>query len=221
MKTILSFQKILWAFFAFIAAMILVRFIYTSKPAFVFLIWNLFLAWIPFTISTLFEKYAHKSKWKQLVIFFTWLLFFPNALYIVTDLIHLDMESIVPKWFDAVLLFTSSIVGLMMAFVSLLRAEKYLSRIFNKRFTDVIVFAILFIGSFGVYLGRFLRWNSWDIISNPLGLFISIAERIIFPFKYVQTWGITALLTTLFYLLYLSIQKMPGYLNQANTKKGL
>ena len=201
--------------------MILVRFIYSGKYAFVFLIWNLFLAWIPFTLSTLFEKYTAQPKWKQLLIFFTWLLFFPNALYIVTDLIHLDMETRVPKWFDAVLLFTSSIVGLMMAFVSLLRTEKFLRNIFNKRITDVLIFSILFLGSFGVYLGRFLRWNSWDIITNPFGLLIAVAERFIFPFQHLQTWGITAMLTTLFYLLYLIIQKMPGYLNQASTKKVL
>jgi uncharacterized membrane protein len=74
---------------------------------------------------------------------------------------------------------------------------------------------ILFLASFGVYLGRFLRWNSWDIISNPFGLASSILQRFIFPFNHLQTWGVTVMLTTLFYLLYLTIKKMPGYVNQA------
>ena len=215
MKTTISFQKILWAFFAFIGGLILVRFIYTGKYAFIFLIWNLFLAWIPFTISALFKKIANADKWKQVIVFATWLIFFPNGLYIVTDLIHLEQETSVPKWYDAVLLFSSSAIGVIMAFVSLLRMEKYIGYKFNQRMVQCIVFSILFLGSFGVYLGRFLRWNSWDIISNPFGLLSSIGQRFVFPLQHIQTWGITIILTTAFYLLYLVIKKLPGYLNQA------
>lgn len=195
--------------------MILIRFIYTGKYAFIFLVWNLFLAWIPFAISGLFKKIVNADKWRQVIVFITWILFFPNALYIVTDLIHLEQETSVPKWYDAVLLFSSSAIGVIMAFVSLLRIEKFLAFKFNRRMVEFIVFAILFLGSFGVYLGRFLRWNSWDIVSNPLGLLSSVAQRFVFPLQYVQTWGITIILTITFYLLYLIIKKLPGYLNQA------
>jgi uncharacterized membrane protein len=215
LKTALSFQKILWVFFAFIGGMILIRFIYTGKYAFNFLVWNLFLAWIPFMISGLFKKMFNADKWKQVIVFITWILFFPNALYIVTDLIHLEQETSVPKWYDAVLLFSSSAIGVIMAFVSLLRIEKFLAFKFNRRMVEFIVFAILFLGSFGVYLGRFLRWNSWDIVSNPLGLFSSVVQLFVFPLQHVQTWGITIILTITFYLLYLIIKKLPGYLNQA------
>jgi uncharacterized membrane protein len=193
----------------------LVRFIYTGKYAFIFLVWNLFLAWIPFMISGLFKKIINADKWKQVIVFVTWLLFFPNALYIVTDLIHLEQETSVPKWYDAILLFSSSAIGVIMAFVSLLRIEKFMVHKFNHRSVELIVFAILFLGSFGVYLGRFLRWNSWDIISNPLGLMSSVGQRFVFPLQHSQTWGITIILTTTFYLLYLMIKKLPGYLNQA------
>lgn len=215
MKTALSFQKVLWIFFAFIGGMILIRFIYTGKYAFIFLVWNLFLAWIPFLISGLFKRLVNAAKWKQVIVFISWILFFPNALYIVTDLIHLEQETSVPKWYDAVLLFSSSAIGVIMAFVSLLRIEKLLAFKFNRRLVEFIVFAILFLGSFGVYLGRFLRWNSWDIVSNPLGLLSSVGQRFIFPLQHVQTWGITIILTITFYLLYLIIKKLPGYLNQA------
>ena len=142
--------------------------------------------------------------------------FFPNALYIVTDLIHLQQESSVPKWFDAVLLFSASVVGLMMAFISLHRVEKYLKSTVNKKMLPPLIVLILFLGSFGVYLGRFLRWNSWDILSNPFQLVASIVQRIISPFDHLQTWGITVIFTMLFYLLYVSIKKMPGYLSQAS-----
>ncbi len=193
----------------------MIRFIYTGKYAFIFLVWNLFLAWIPFMISELFKRLVNAVKWKQVIVFISWILFFPNALYIVTDLIHLDQETSVPKWYDAVLLFSSSAIGVIMAFVSLLRIEKFLAFKFNRRLVEFIVFAILFLGSFGVYLGRFLRWNSWDIVSNPLGLLSSVVQRFVFPLQHVQTWGITIILTITFYLLYLIIKKLPGYLNQA------
>lgn len=215
MQIQLSFSKILLAFFAFIGLMIAARVIYSGEYRFIFLIWNLFLAWIPFIISTSFKRIQHIKWRKQSFVFFIWFLFFPNALYIVTDLIHLDIESTVPKWYDALLLFSSSITGLLMAFVSLLRMEKFLLLKFSNKMVNMMILVILFFGAFGVYLGRFLRWNSWDIISNPLGLVVSIAQRFIFPFQHLQTWGITLLLTTLFYLLYLAIKKLPGYLNQA------
>jgi uncharacterized membrane protein len=215
LKTTLSFQKILAAFFTFILVMIIARMIYSGKYAFIFLVWNLFLAWVPFIISSGFKKAVKIKKWKQFFIFALWLLFFPNALYIVTDLIHLDLETAVPKWFDAILLFTSCITGLMMAFISLIRVEKYLSYHFSNRVVKAQIVFILFLASFGVYLGRFLRWNSWDIISNPFALLFSIIQRFIFPFQHLQTWGVTVMLTILFYLLYLTIKKLPGYLNQA------
>ncbi len=211
MKPALSFSKILFGFFAFISVLIMVRYIYSNGHGFVFLIWNLFLAWIPLTISTLFKKIDTASLWKQLTVFFIWLLFFPNALYIVTDLIHLEMETIIPKWFDAVLLFSSCITGLIMAFVSLLRVESFLIKKFRNNIVHALMIAILFLSSFGVYLGRFLRWNSWDVVRRPVSLLSAIGKRFIFPLDYVQTWGITIILTVLFYLLYQAIKCHDGF----------
>lgn len=191
------------AFFTFIAALLAVRLFYTGKPHYFFLVWNIFLAWIPFVISSLFSKMSNTGKWKQAVVFCCWLAFFPNALYIVTDLVHLGRESKVPKWFDAVLLFSSSVVGLMMAFISLYRVEKYLHRTVHKNVHALIIIFILFLGSFGVYLGRFLRWNSWDILNNPFQLLLSICQRVISPFDHAQTWGVTVIFTIFFYLLYI------------------
>ena len=142
--------------------------------------------------------------------------FFPNALYIVTDLIHLQLESNIPKWFDALILFSSAVLGLMLAFISLFRVEAFLSKIVNRKLQAPLILLILFLGSFGVYLGRFLRWNSWDIVSNPFQLLSSIGHRIVSPFDHVQAWGITIVFTVFFYLLYVTLKKLPGYLSQAN-----
>jgi uncharacterized membrane protein len=211
-KHTLSFHKLLFCLFAFIASLLLLRGLFSGSFNYLFLVWNLFLAWIPFVISGYFKKLKVQPLWLQLFVFCCWLAFFPNALYIVTDLIHLDKESIVPKWFDAVLLFSSSITGLIMAFISLFRVEVFLCDKIHKKFQPFLLLLILFLGSFGVYLGRFLRWNSWDIISNPLQLFVSITERFIYPFDHLQTWIVTIILTIFFYLLYLAIKNLPGYL---------
>jgi uncharacterized membrane protein len=182
---------------------------------YLFLVWNIFLAWLPFIISSFFIKLKDKIKWKSAMVFFCWLAFFPNALYIVTDLIHIQHESPVPKWFDALLLFSSAVLGLLFAFISLYRVERFLKKSVNRKIQAILVPGILFLGSFGVYLGRFLRWNSWDIISNPFQLLLSIGYRVISPFDHIQTWGITLIFSVFFYLLYVLTKKLPGYVSQA------
>ena len=216
MYRLAPFEKLLLAFFFFIGILICCRIFYSGSLLFIFLVWNIFLAWIPFWVSFYLIKPGNHNKWKRFLLFGMWLLFFPNALYIITDLVHLKINTSVPKWFDAILLFASSVVGLMMAFVSLYRIEHFLAKTIRKKWLPLIILLILFLGSFGVYLGRFLRWNSWDIIKNPLGLISTIVQRFIFPWEHLQTWGITFILTAFFYLLYFSIKKMPGYLSQAN-----
>ena len=216
MKIDLSFEKLLFAFFAFIGLLIGIRVIYSGNFDYLFLAWNIFLAWIPFAISSLFKITLKEDKWKQVLLFCSWFIFFPNALYIVTDLIHLELDSNIPKWFDAVLLFSSSVIGLIMAFVSLHRVENYLGHFLKQKHVEWAIMIILFFGSFGVYLGRFLRWNSWDIIRNPLRLLSTIIQQFIFPLEHTRTWGITCILSALFYLMYLSIKKLPGYLKQAS-----
>ncbi len=216
MKSIVGFPKILLVYFAFIAFLIFCRYYFTGDLHFVFLIWNLFLAWVPFYVSFFFKKKLSQPSWKLFITFLIWLLFFPNALYIVTDLIHLSLITQVPKWFDVILLFSASFAGLIMAFASLLNVENVLKHFFSRPIVKFLIIVILFLGSFGVYLGRFLRWNSWDILNNPITLLSTIFRQVLFPFQHTATWGITLLLTVLYYLIYITIKKMPGYMSRAN-----
>jgi uncharacterized membrane protein len=213
----LSFGNLLLAFFALIVVLISARIYYSGNLDFIFLTWNIFLAWIPFKLSHYLNKGDGQMKWQSWVLFAGWLLFFPNALYIITDLVHLDLETNIPKWYDALLLFSAAVLGLMMAFVSLFRAERFLSALFSERKMYIITGAILFLGSFGVYIGRFLRWNSWDIIRHPWGLSNMIMQRIVFPVEHIRTWAVTLILTAVFYLLYLSIKKLPGHISNEAT----
>lgn len=217
MKKLPVFEKLLLAWFFFIVCLIMCRIYFSGSLLFIFLVWNIFLAWVPFFISSYLQP-SSPAGWKHYLLLFAWLLFFPNSLYIITDLIHLDLETGIPKWFDAILLFSASAAGLMMAFISLYRVEQFLHKLATRRTVTGLMWMILFMGSFGVYLGRFLRWNSWDIITNPVQLFISIGSRIIFPLDHLYTWGVTMILTVLFYLIYFSVKNLPGYLYRANSE---
>ncbi|MEO6731436.1 MAG: DUF1361 domain-containing protein [Ferruginibacter sp.] len=205
-----AFQKLLVLFIAFIIGMMVCRICYSASLRYIFLLWNLFLGWIPFQISLYLSK-NKVAKWKNWLCLFGWLLFFPNALYIITDFVHLGAKTNVPVWYDAVLLFTCAITGLMMAFASLYKVEIFLTKRIGKSIANKLVIIALFLGSFGVYLGRFLRWNSWDIISNPIELFSEIGVRFLSPLEHYRTWAITLLLTALFSLIYFGIKKMPAY----------
>lgn len=213
-----SFARLIGTFGVFITLMIVCRVGYSGSLGYVFLLWNLFLAWIPFQLSSMLFK-DNLPKWKTNLLLAGWLLFFPNALYIITDLIHLkDDHQTAPIWFDAILLFTSSITGLMIAFGSLLQIERFLQKNIRVAVVDRLVVGCIFLGSFGVYVGRFLRWNSWDIIANPIRLVSQIVAPFILPTRYFRTWGVTLLLTCLFSLLYFSIKKLPGLLKEPGNK---
>jgi len=134
-----------------------------------YLIWNLFLAWVPYVISLFFIK-KETSIYYFVPIFLIWLLFFPNAPYLVTDVLHLASGSIA-LWYDSLLFFFFGWIGLFLGILSLYRVHQYLKMHLNYFFSEISVFLICLISSFGVYLGRFERWNSWDIFTHPLFFF--------------------------------------------------
>ncbi len=211
-----SVEKNIIAFLLFIVLMLTLRISYANNIRYAFLLWNLFLAWIPFQLSVTLSESANRNKWYSYFFLLSWLLFSPNALYIITDLIHLDESNgDVPVWYDAILLFTCSVTGLIMAFVSLYQVEIFLKRNISPRHTGKLVMAAIFLGSFGVYVGRFLRWNSWSIITKPQLLFSDISTHVLLPFNHYKTWAITLLLTCLFSLLYFTIKKLPDVLNES------
>ena len=205
-----SLNRLLALTFSFICVMILCRVFYMHNLRHVFLVWNIFLAWIPYILSQYFKQYRTSQSWKQAFLFGSWLLFFPNALYIVTDLIHVQDDPAAPVWFDAILLFTCSLMGLIMAYVSLYNVERYLQFKFNSKTISLLMPLIIFLGSFGVYLGRFERWNSWDIIHSPLALAFDIVNCFVSPADNLRNWGITGMLTILFYIIYIFSKIVSG-----------
>ncbi len=158
-------------FFASVFAVVLdiARVGLSQKINFAFLIWNLFLAWIPYTLATFLDK--DTSLRKFVAIFIPWLLFFPNAAYLVTDILHVDNRPPIPLWYDSLIFFIFAWLGVMLAALALLRVNLHLEYRYGKVKSTIGVFLIAAVTAFGIYLGRFERWNSWDAILNPLEVF--------------------------------------------------
>jgi uncharacterized membrane protein len=210
-----AFKKITAVFIAFIAAMILCRMLYSGSYRFIFLLWNLFLAWVPFRLSLLLDKCTLLKNWKTVLLLCCWLLFFPNALYVVTDLIHLQEETGIPVWYDVLLLFTAALTGLLYAFASLYKVEKFLhTHLKSATLAEQLAMLFIFAGSFGVYLGRFDRWNSWDIVTYPHYLLSDVARYFISPLHNYRIWLITIIFTAFFSLLYFAIKRLPGLIHE-------
>lgn len=138
----------------------------TGSLRYAFLVWNLFLAFIPLMLSWYLKRNQHWAL--TAVMLFIWLLFLPNAPYLITDIIHLRPRHNIPLWFDGMLLFCFAFAGNWMGLRSM---ERWLS-FFRLSADSVYVVTGLFslggLVGFGIFLGRVLRFNSWDLFSRPL-----------------------------------------------------
>ncbi|WP_347219524.1 DUF1361 domain-containing protein [Chryseobacterium sp.] len=184
----------------------LFRYYISETKVFFFLNWNLFLAWIPLFLSTFILAFHIKSKISIAAIIIVWILFFPNSPYILTDLFHLKARNTIPIWYDLIVILSYAWTGLICGFLSLNDIEKLLSGYNKQRTINGIVVLFLFMSSFGVYLGRFLRWNSWDVLNNPFGLFNDIVVRFIYPLEYTKTWGVTLLMGIMLNFMYFTFK---------------
>lgn len=178
---------------------------YRGAPTFFFLVWNLFLAWIPYLVS-LSLPHLKKSKIIIGLVLLTWLLFFPNAPYIITDLLHLKHRPPVPMWFDVMLFFSFAWTGLILGFASLMEVQKFLEKRMNPAGVQAVVFSALALCGFGVFVGRFQRWNSWDVLSNPFRLLFDMAEVLMNPMAYWGTFGLTIVLSGMLMLGYYTLR---------------
>jgi uncharacterized membrane protein len=163
---------------------------------FFFLVWNLVLAWVPFLIAWSLERTYIRTGSMLLVAagLFIWLLFFPNAPYIITDLLHLKDRPFIPHWYDVMLFTSFAWTGLLLGFASLYIVQQFIRKHISGSMSWVVAFGAIFLGSFGVYLGRFQRWNSWDLFTQPIALLRDIGHSFIDPTAFVNTWGITLVL---------------------------
>lgn len=188
--------------------MILFRMIYSQHFYGTYLIWNLFLAWIPFALSVLLRQHGIKKRWVLYGVLVTWLLFLPNAPYIITDLVHLRPRYPVPYWYDLVLLFWSAWNGLLMGFISLMNVEHTLARHCKPTAVKAIINCCVILCAFGVYAGRFLRWNSWDVVAQPMDLASDIKWMLLKPLDNLRTVAVTLMFAALLMIGYRTLRQI-------------
>ena len=140
----------------------------THSHRYTFLLWNLFLAWVPF-VAAFFAFALARRRVGVLAgaLVVVWLLFFPNAPYVLTDFIHLSRGGPTPVWYDALMLSSFAWTALMLGFVSLYLVQSIIARRAGAAVGWIVVVCALGLASFGVYLGRFARFNSWDVVARP------------------------------------------------------
>jgi len=184
------------------------RVLYTGRHSFLFLNWNLFLAFVPWVFSSIAVMHPDSRHKKAVIsmLMVAWFLFFPNGPYILTDLFHIRLYSSMPIWFDLILILSFAWTGVLLAFLSLWDIERILKKFFNQMWISILSSVLLFLGSFGVYLGRYERFNTWDVINNPGGLFDNISDRIINPVEHPRTWGMTIVMGLFLNILYWSFR---------------
>jgi len=184
-----------------------VRSEFSGSERYAFLIWNLFLAWIPFMISYGTYVLSMNRRWIYLFIpiaAFLWLIFFPNAPYILTDFQHLAYGSQdLPVWYDVMMLVWFAFTGLLLGMVSLFLMQEIVRREFGSWIGWAFVAAVAGLSSAGVYMGRFLRWNSWDILQDPAGLALYSLQRVLDPS--LQAIGFIGLFGGFFLFLYITL----------------
>lgn len=214
----LSLMLVLGASLALSLALITARVFVTHQLTFVFLLWNLFLALIPFGLSTMLGLSAGQLRRRLLLpVGVVWLLFFPNAPYILTDLFHLEARPGVPYWYDLGLILSCAWNGLMLAYASLLEMQSIVQRRLGAITGWAFVLLASVLSGFGIYLGRYLRYNSWDILTNPITLFYDILNRVLHPLAHPRTYGVTVLFSAFLVLGYVTVRQL-GQMS-SNTNK--
>ena len=193
---------------AFSFALIFLRMEWSGSTRFLFLVWNLFLAGIPLVASTTLKFFHETNRMRWYVILPTgmlWLLFLPNAPYILTDLFHLRASSSIPIWFDLLLILSFAWNGLIFGLKSVMDVQQIISARGNPFAGWLTAILALIASSFGIYLGRFLRWNSWDILSRPGDLLRDILAPFLDPFTHITPVAMTATFSFFLILVYVTI----------------
>jgi uncharacterized membrane protein len=214
LKAVLDTHKYKIGLFALLTAasiicisLVSARIAYSDSRRYTNLVWNLYLAWIPFVLAYL----AYVMSWRRALMYITipafaflWLIFFPNAPYILTDFQHLgDRASNVPLWYDVIMLIWFSWTGMLLGVVSLNLMQEIISRQLGRLSGWLFVLVVAALTSIGLYVGRFIRLNSWDIFQDPSGAAEDVFSWIMDPS--LRSAGFIALYTAFFLFVYLTV----------------
>lgn len=202
--------------------LLILRVVHSHHTTYVWLWWNLFLAWLPLGFALVAHNvYSRHSRLSWFLVFgcaIIWLAFFPNAPYLVTDIIHLQHRPDAPFWFDLILFVSIAWTGCFLGLVSLFLMQEVVRRAVGSAASWVFALATLALSGFGIYLGRFLRWNSWDVFFTPTRIFGSLLDGLRHPaahsqsivFSLIFAVFLGAMYLMLVSLMFLRQDKQPG-----------
>jgi uncharacterized membrane protein len=184
----------------------------SQRPTYHFLVWNLFLAWLPYLFAlsvTLLHQRFPRYWWLWLAPATLWLLFLPNAPYLITDLWHLEERRPIPLWYDIGMLATFAWTGLFLGVASLNAMQRVVRDYCGRIVSWLFVFGAIGASGLGIYLGRFLNWNSWDIVLRPRSVIADIVARFGHPIQNPGAFGFTfrfAAFMLVCYLTFVSVE---------------
>ncbi|MEO8863338.1 MAG: DUF1361 domain-containing protein [Candidatus Saccharimonadales bacterium] len=176
-----------------------------------FLIWNLVLAWLPVVWAYILTKRLKTHSFRepvQIFLFLLWLGFLPNSFYVISDLVHLTSTGEVGLLFDAVLFMSFIWNALVAGFISMYWIHKAVLRRRSSLFSAIFMQIVIVVASFAIYLGRTLRWNTWDVAVNPFGILFDVSERVINPLAHPQVIVTTATFSLLIGSIYFVIWEL-------------
>jgi uncharacterized membrane protein len=159
-----------------------------------YLFWNIFLALLPFAVSSFLLAYHRKGKLATPLFIIggiVWVLLLPNAPYIITDMIHVGHNRSTLALYDTFLFFSFAWAGILLAFYSISHIEEILENRYAKRTVSILIPLIMLLASFGMYLGRFLRFNTWDILSSHMTVLGNAWSIISQPANYAEAYVFT------------------------------
>src|SRR3954467_5394183 len=164
--------------------LLIVRIVAPQRLRHIYLLGHPLLAWIPLLASILLDRWDNLAVtgWKRFTTLAVWFFFFPNAPYIVTDLVHLGPRYQGHYWVDMLLILLFAVTGLVLGFLSLRSMQRRVERRFNWVIGWLFVAAMSFLCGVGIYAGRFLRWNSWDVVARPMVIAADVKDWVIDPF---------------------------------------
>lgn len=180
-----------------------------------YLIWNLFLAWIPLGFALQLERTLRAklwSSWSALLLTLFWIGFLPNSFYLITDYIHIqEVTPRVDLLYDVVMFSSFIFNGVILGYVSLYLVHWQLVQRVSTRVAASLVALVLLVSSFAIYIGRELRWNTWDVITNPASLLLDVSARVLNPREHPQAFTTTATFFVLLGSLYIVIWTIVRY----------
>jgi uncharacterized membrane protein len=192
------------------------RMIWTASWHHAYLAWNLTLAWLPLFFALAACRFCQgerQRKWCFRAAAFAWLIFFPNAPYIFTDLIHLHWWNQTVFWLDLVLILLFAWTGLLLGFVSLYLMQSLVTQTWGKTVSWFFVMVAVGLSGIGIYWGRFLRRNSWDVLLNPIELTVAVVNWVVESLAHPKSLALPLLFGTFLFMAYVTLHALT-YLKQ-------